>query len=393
MTVFFRFLVVLIVIACCYSTGTLYSQNKQIVSLANIKDNSPNDSISKYYHFVYKAENQIIKGNFKNAAKLYEKAFTYIEHPFAQDLNFALKCEFLNPYNDDNIKKYVYLMILKTGNKNRYLEDSKYQELDSWESVQLVIDTTQAIFDTTVLSQLQDFAKYDQEFRLNCREEYGCIYNEFTIDTINVIDSIHFYKIVDILKGLDYVSEETISNHGWRPIELILMHNRGRYQIFDVLLKSVLNGKFDSRKYACALSDANYQHEGRYPIGLRSNGFQIGLRSNEFQINKQCYLYIKPSLKQKLKTKQFRKLLYMESPKYFHKKRIWQMQEETPSFNLRTLDEIVLQDEKFYSFILESKRKFGQRIYFMNKEAKKTITKEARAWKKKQKKLKKEIAE
>ena len=54
-----------------------YSQNNYTQLDSIILFYNSNDSIGKYYKYVYKAEDYIMKGNFEKAAETYEKAFTY----------------------------------------------------------------------------------------------------------------------------------------------------------------------------------------------------------------------------------------------------------------------------------------------------------------------------
>lgn len=360
------------------------AQNQTEYLLENFREYQGNDSVRKYYEYVHKAEWQVINSNYQKASRFYEKAFSYLEYPFSMDVNNALKCEFSGDKNELNIKRYVYLNVNKSGNKSSYTDDKKYQELTSFDQITQMIDTIVPSFDTVLEQELVNILEYDQGYRRQCNLKYGSTYNEFTEDSIAFVDSVNYYKIIEIVKSKNYISEEIIGSRGWRNIEVVLMHNRDRYEIYDVLLKSVLMGKFDARKYARSLSDASYLIENENPVAMKGNGFQI---------NNKCYLFVRPTIRQKIKTRKLWDLLYIENPKDFHQKRTLQLQNKTNGFIFYPTDNFVFPDQYLFQYIIDSRKDLKTKMYYKDKITKKQLLKEARDWKKEQKKTKKEDKE
>ncbi|HPX76235.1 MAG TPA: hypothetical protein PLW77_06620, partial [Bacteroidales bacterium] len=93
--------VITYIIFCTAIFNFSYSQNNYTQLDSIILFYNSNDSIGKYYKYVYKAEDYIMKGNFEKAAETYEKAFTYIDIPFLQDLGNAKECEMNSRKNEE----------------------------------------------------------------------------------------------------------------------------------------------------------------------------------------------------------------------------------------------------------------------------------------------------
>jgi len=217
--------------------------------------------------------------------------FTYIDIPFLQDLGNARKCEMNSRKNEECIKKYIFFSIRKTGKKTGVLKNEELQKLETWSDIKAMIDTLSCLNDTAVVNELERILFNDQDYRSQCRKKYnGNTYNEFTRDSIAKIDSINYYKIYRMFENID-MSEEIFGYRGWGIIDVILMHNRQRKEIYELLIKSVFDGKLNARDVFSSLDDSNYKFENKYLFGGRSFGFNV---------NDDCYMYIKPNFKQNL---------------------------------------------------------------------------------------------
>jgi hypothetical protein len=338
------------------------------------------DSISKYYKYVYKAEAFIMKGDFEKAAKTYEKAFTYIDIPFSSDLAHARKCEMDSRKDEDCIKKYIYFSIRKTGMKNGYLNNEELQKLETWPDIKAMIDTLSALNDTTIVNELDRIIFIDQDYRRQCREKFnGNTYNDFTKDSISKIDSVNYFTLLKLFSTLEYVSEEVIGVRTWGTVDIVLAHNRNRFGIYQLLYKSVQNGKLDARLFAYCLNDANYKIANKYPIGGRNFGFQV---------THDCYLYFKPSQFERFKINKLRRNMHLESIDNFHKKRIWQLQNKNSGYFFYKEEIIFLNELELYNLI-ENDIFNGQKVsrvklFYSNRDVKENMENNSKKWTKNQ---------
>jgi len=354
-----------------------YTQLDSIILFYN-----SNDSIGKYYKYVYKAEDYIMMENFEKAAETYEKAFTYIDIPFLQDLGNAKECEMNSRKNEECIKKYIYFLIRKNGTKDGYLKNEELQKLETWSDIKAMIDTLSCLNDTAVVNELERIIFNDQDYRNQCHKKYnGNTYNEFTRDSIAKIDSINYYKIYRMFENID-MSEEIFGYRGWGIIDVILMHNRQRKEIYELLIKSVFDGKLNARDVFSSLDDSNYKFENKYLFGGRSFGFNV---------NDDCYMYIKPNFNQNLKINKYRQKIYLENISDFHKKRIWQMRNKDSGFFFYVGDTFYLNEALLYNLITNGifydHKVNNLKLYYSSEEAKKTLENNAKKWAKEQSEL------
>ncbi len=375
--------VIIFVILSIEFCSLIFSQQNDFKLDSLLLFNKANDSISKYYKHVYKAEKYIMKGDFKKAAEIYEKAFTYIEIPFMADLGHAIKCEMDSRKDEGCIKKYIYFLIRKTGLKNGYLTNKEYQKLETWPEIKEMIDTLTSLNDTTIINGLERIHFLDQDYRKQCNKKYnGNTYNDFTRDSIAKIDSINYYQIYRMFENLEYVSEEVIGYRGWGTVNVVLMHNRQRKLIYELLLKSVLAGKLDARLFCKSLDDSNYKFENKYSVGGAALGFRV---------TDDCYMYMKPKFIEGFKMNKYREKLYVESISDFHEKMIWQMRNKDSGF-LFYINVIINLDETslcnlIANGIFNNHKIKNAKLYYSSEDNKETLESNAEKWAAEQNKL------
>jgi hypothetical protein len=100
------------------------------------------------------------------------------------------------------------------------------------------------------------------------------------------------------------------------------------------------------------------------------------------------------SKKEKSLVNRYRSKLLIEDLDTYHKKILWQFKQENADFKFYNTTNEIMYDEDYLQALLTKKIR-GQKvkIYYKTPEIKKQLLTEAKAWKKEQKNLKKEITE
>lgn len=321
-----------------------------------------NPEVQKYYSTVYKAEDAIIKERFAKAAKIYEKTFGGIVTPFRYDLNNAIKCELKSSLNKQNIFRYINLLIRKGDKKEKFYNDSTLLALEFWPELKNVIDTSICIVDSSTLKFMSFLRENDQDYRLQCYEKYdSVIYNEYTIDSIKTIDSLNYERVITFIKQNDIISEEIIG--GFRAIGLILIHNKHRSQVYELLYNDVIEGNLDCRSFFYQLQFTNYRFNGIYNLGQDSHGWIY---------NSQLYVYHTKIRKEEFDIKQidkFREKLYYDNIISYHQKKAWAYSHGLEFFNFNLTDKYT-KESILVNLINLSKKRKNLKIVFKNDSTK-----------------------
>ncbi|MDR2834796.1 MAG: hypothetical protein LBV69_01155 [Bacteroidales bacterium] len=289
-----------------------------------IINNQINKNVENYYKNVYVAQNLIMKGKFRKAAKTYQNAFTYLKNPFSIDLHHALICELKSEKNLENIKKYIQLLILKDEKKEIFLEDSSYISLSNWNVIKKIIDSLQNNIDTTLCNEIKNIYITDQNLR---RKHNNMFENLSDSDELEIfkIDSINYYSLMELLDKNPIISEELIGISGWENFQIIPWHNSFRLDIYPILFKSVINGNLDARKFYDILGHSEYRIKGEYSIGITTYRISSSYCSQIVNIDNfemPDYFIVKKYADLKILDK-FRKKIYIEPFENFQKKSIW----------------------------------------------------------------------
>ena len=319
-----------------------------------------NPKVQKYYSTIYKAEDAIIKEKFAKAAKIYEKAFSGSVIPFRYDLKNAIQCELKSTPNKQNMFRYVNLLIRKGDKKEKFYNDSSLLALDFWQELKNVIDTSVCLIDLSTIKFMSFLVENDQDYRRQCREKYnGKTYNEFTIDSINIIDSLNYERVLSFIKNNDIISEEIIGN--FNAIGLILTHNKHRPQAYELLYNDVIDGNLDSRTFFDRLQLTGYKFNGVYTLGKDSHGWIY---------NSQVYFYHTEPTPEEFNIKKidkYRKKLYCDNVVCFHKKKAWSFSHGSEFFNYHLTDQFI--DETKLAKIIKSNENRKNRNIIFNDES------------------------
>ncbi|MFY9592463.1 MAG: hypothetical protein WAP54_10840, partial [Bacteroidales bacterium] len=165
--------------------------------------------VQKYYNNIYKAEQFIIEENFDKASEAYFEAFKYIENPFEVDLLHALDCEQLrkNPQKT-NVKFIVKKLYSKTGEIPMMFTEQPYNEVVGVDELEEYVKNQQHSRDSNFIRKIEYFHEIDQGIRKEIIAEHGNPYDEFYKDTIQYLDSINYFKIIELINDYGYISEE-----------------------------------------------------------------------------------------------------------------------------------------------------------------------------------------
>jgi hypothetical protein len=350
-----------------------------------IQNGTQSESIQKYYSSVYKAEHNLTKRHFTKAAKIYNHSFESITHPFEIDLINALKSELLSSQNKNNIKTYIGLLIKKGYDKDTFFNDSLLLSLDYWDEIKQIIDTTLTGINPEIQEYLLQLVIKDQDYRMQCDEKYnGNSYNIYTIDSIEIIDSLNYESLLAFLEKTDNISEENLGN--FSPIGLILIHNKHRAEIYEPLYNSVIKGDLDVRFFINYLQNTKYRFNNTYVLGNESHGGEDNCLIYRRITNSKNEMY------NINKINKYRKLLYCESIQDYHKKKARSLSNNSESFYCYT-NEKIWSKNKLLEIIYKSNKNNNRKIYYKDSKTKKQLLNDVRAWKKNQKKLNKENAE
>ena len=381
--IFFNFLLILVVLPVFSQTPIAVPQStkdtfeKDIITLDSLILNSKlNDSVSNYYKFVYKAENEYIKQNYKKASEYYEKAFGYLKYPFMRDLSRAIYCEKESRKNIDNLKKYLELYLSKTKKKESTYDYSRNLPLqDSIEIVKL-IETIKPVVDSSLVNYLNELFRIDQDVRKGLSwplsEEEGML--------LHITDSTNYSKLLEIVDKYPNLSEE-IYGTAWSAFSIILNHCRviPDVRIYIKLHSMVMNGQIDARNYVNSLEISLFSKKQSF--GGAHYGYEyVNWDTNNWDTNTRdkFYIYLKQTSKDEKMINKYRNKLYLEDMKSYHKKRIWAMRTDADKKGqiIYYFTELYGSNEGSYKIL--SKKTYNDKkvkIYYKNKEDKKRIKK------------------
>ena len=377
------------VIFCSIS---VYSQSKEEIDFYQSQLDSLivnirlNDSVAKYYKNIYKAENFIMKCNYKKAAEYYEKAFKFIKYPFEKDLTNARICELCSRNNEENIKKYVWYSINKSGYKKGILNNDKYHLLSKWDEIKYMIDTMQSVINKEISEYLEGILYDDQEIRTQARESMEDYYHDSEWGKIIWnMDSINYYKILNLIDEYENIDEK-IFEENWYNISVILLHNPQRLDLYIKLHDLVINGKLDARKYIGNLEHSYYKVADKYSFGEESYGFIASpFDGPDNIINEELYVYIIPTMKEKNTINKYRKKLYVEDVKLYHQKCKVQAHNKDLKFRFCANEYVQFWNlDDYYNLILNKRSMNNKKvkIYYKDCVQKRKLKKEAKGYKK-----------
>jgi hypothetical protein len=372
------FLIISIIFGCCFN---IYCQSEnyyedylvpRIKKHTDIIDSlifnhKKDPKVENYYTNIYKAQNFIIDGDFKNAAETYNYAFSFLEHPFEKDLNIALKCELKSDKNEKNIKEYIKLLMLKNEDKEKFLSDSLYHSLSNWKDIVNVIENTKPLFEKVLVDELEIIYNDDQGVREDIREyrEKNGYHQDSVNDLIAIVDSINYYKILQILDKYSVISEELIGNK-WGNLSIVLWHCPYRLDAYIKLFNSVISGKLDARKFSDLLSGSDYRINHLYELGEWTCSGEV-VNMDDFDLS---YFIIKK--RNNLETiNEYRKKIYLEDYYTFHNKIFWSDKNRKLKINFYNGVNFLVDNDEFFRALKE--KDFD--IYYFSKESEEQIKK------------------
>lgn len=192
-----------------------------IMFILFIQHYSLSNNVGKYWNFVHKAENEIVKEKYKEAVQFYDTAFTCLKLPFQKDIHNQIECakythDFgkvklqvifllekynLNPkylrrykkYYDGNIfKKYVELYTNKSLEKSGFIKsidslfilDQKIRTNDNYMNHPQLIKTVDSLSFVFIKNKWLDENNYDK------------INVNLLFDVPNYEPDSHFYTLI-----------------------------------------------------------------------------------------------------------------------------------------------------------------------------------------------------
>jgi hypothetical protein len=212
--------------------------------------------VKKYYSHINNAENCLVKNQFEKARCYYKKAFELNSVFFGRDLRNALYVE--QKIIPDSAQLYLcFTNYVKIGLNPKYISETykSFYGLPYWHNIQKYLDTISTNFNTDLEAQLLSVFESDQAIRDYCIDFCPGNYLscDFCRDTVNQVDSINLYQLIDLYKNNRIneltVRSEVIANFA----RVILLHNhkskRAKY-LFEEIKLQVKLGNFDARSYA-----------------------------------------------------------------------------------------------------------------------------------------------
>ena len=356
--------------------NTLPAQTVSSVDIDNIITKTPQrETVLKYYTNIHKAERFILKENFKKASNAYFDAFEYIKNPFEMDLLNALECELLcKKSKDDRIGFIIKKIIEKTGEIPIVLSYNPYDAVFKDNELENLIANYEASIDSSFIKQIELLVNTDQDIRHKSMTEHnGYAYNEYYKDTIQYLDSINYYKIIELIKNQGYISEELIGgSNGWNKMFIIINHNNQRNALIPILHESVVAGTFDARIFAGILDICNYKFDN-----------ELYISQSIWFINEGIFFTGKYNNNTLAKINKRRSCIYLDSFNNYQDKISWSIMNPQYFFNFASVKyEMYLSDEEFYTLVLDylSKKQNNTLLYFKNNEQEKRIINEAKEW-------------
>lgn len=249
------------------------SRNDTIDNIIN-KNIIKNDSVNKYYYYVSKAENLIIKNKNKDALEEYLNAFEY-KVPFYRDyFNASHLITHFKIIDSLLLKKFFILSgkissltvkdrieylqskdpTFNLGFLNRFKTDTcfnKYKNINR--------------LDSSLIKQINNMIQRDQDIRT------GKI-------LIKETDSRNLKDVLDLYKNNDEISERTVGKNGMTYIYIMILHF-SRYNTNEwikILFQQVMLGNFDNRVFASLIDsyiDNNFDSDPTKSYYLTSIAF------------------------------------------------------------------------------------------------------------------------
>ncbi len=331
-----------------------------------------NDSVSKYYKYVYKAEDYIMKGKFDKAASKYQKAFAYIEFPFYRDLNYAINCELLSNVNEENIRSYVWFIINKTGDKEAFYNDTSINKLSFWPKLEFMIDTMTPGVDTALLRCFDEILNQDQEYRMSCSQRFIMNNEKIFRDSLVIIDSLNINKTLGLIGQIGNLSEEQIGLK-WEAISTLLIHSKNRPEVFIATLNAVVDGKINAVNYSFNLANSYFRIAEKYSLG----------QSYFYVLHKFPVILFSLSRREKNHIDKYRRKMYLVSMDRQIEKIIWNCNNSRSFYKNSFATNSAVKDSLFYN-MLETKTLNGNKIkvYYFNQNEKRETMHSLEQWEK-----------
>ena len=291
------------------------------------------------------------------------------------DLLNALECELLcKKSKDDRIGFIIKKIIEKTGEIPIVLSYNPYDAVFKDNELENLIANYEASIDSSFIKQIEVLVNTDQDIRHKSMTEHnGYAYNEYYKDTIQYLDSINYYKIIELIKNQGYISEELIGgSNGWNKMFIIINHNNQRNALIPILHESVVAGTFDARIFAGILDICNYKFDN-----------ELYISQSIWFINEGIFFTGKYNNNTLAKINKRRSCIYLDSFNNYQDKISWSIMNPQYFFNFASVKyEMYLSDEEFYTLVLDylSKKQNNTLLYFKNNEQEKRIINEAKEW-------------
>jgi hypothetical protein len=338
--------------------------------------NTPkNPKLENYYKNTYKAEGYIMKRKYEKALQAYQTAFSFLEYPFRKDLYFALKCEMLSNRNPENIKQYIWFLVNKTADKDYFLNDSSYYDLPNWNEIKTMIEITNSSIDTILVEKLNQILEDDQNIR---RKTQGNRSDSILFE-MDKVDSINYYKILNILDEYPNISENLIDNSEFYAMSIVFTHESPRLDALIKMLPMVHSGNIDARKFADFIKRSHYLCDNLYffsPNATFNLSSIITLSLDRDEVFRE---FIFPIKEEKVVNK-FREKLYCESVDDMNKKLLWQFRNckfDGDCFKFYGSDYGISEESVFFEEIDKTENSVGNKfkIYYRTKKDKQRISK------------------
>lgn len=193
----------------------------------------------EYYEYINKAELAICDFKYEKASKFYEKAFK--EHtPFINDLFNAtiLNTKFTKNYNLS--LQYSRTLLQRDFEIGWIYRDIPPEDSLIAKQLKILEDTVKSLTDKNLIRVIDEMGVDDQKYRTNY-EEY---------EKNRTIDSVHYFKLIELFSKKGYLTEQNIGLFQYTPIHGILTHTaQHQFNPQNLLLKHVLDGDVYSKLY------------------------------------------------------------------------------------------------------------------------------------------------
>jgi hypothetical protein len=199
------------------------------------------NKISIYYKNVNKAELAICKSKYHLASKYYEKAFQ-TGFCFPKDLRNAFTLDYKFTGKESNALIYTY-RLAQRGFSAPLIDSVKYSKL--YTQIKQIQDTTQLIYNRSILKQLDSLTIIDQSYRKN-----GFAYKKENRHETDSLDLINYNIWLGFYKINDESVKQTLGIYFFGTPILLLRHNIPFQRFPEKLLwNQVQNGYLDVRDY------------------------------------------------------------------------------------------------------------------------------------------------